>query len=320
MRTRSFALAAALVTACGGATTSSSNNSSEAAGIAEAGQGKEGGNQAQPMDNSLKSFADLQGAVDSGGIPGCFDPALSGRERAVAERLGGIPCDRSGDAAGAASGDDWAGRYDGRFDGGGGEATITRTGGNRYAVSMDVAGERGCAGSVQGQAAVQGGRLVVNVPVPDQGGQCRITFTRRGAGLAVEEDNCMYFHGMSCGFSGSVTRRGQSAAAAPRQSAPVSQASWIVGAWTVRGEPCGGHGITFNADGTYGTAEDTGTWTLAGNTLTSVSRATFEMGDMESERAVANPRPVRATVVSRTANSFVQRYSDGSVSTLIRCR
>jgi len=43
-------------------------------------------------ENPATAYAELVGATDEGGMPGCFDPSLKGRERAVAERLGGAPC------------------------------------------------------------------------------------------------------------------------------------------------------------------------------------------------------------------------------------
>jgi hypothetical protein len=317
METRLPITLTAILTACGAATTSANNSSNDMAVFTDSDQNQVRGNQAQPTDDSLKSFAALQDAVESGGIPGCFDPALSGRERAVAERLGGVPCDRSGGSG--ASGDSWAGRYEGRFDGGNGIVSISPpTSAGYHQVEVQVAGG-GCSGSATVSERPNGNRMVLSIPVDGNQGLCLIDLNRRGSIIAVSENNCMELHGMSCGFSGNVTRRGQSAAA-PQQSVPVRSASWIVGAWVTRGEHCGGHGITFNANGTYGTAEDSGTWTLAGNTLTSVSRVVFEMGDMESERAVPNPRPVRATVLSRNASSFTLRGPDGSVATMVRCR
>ena len=214
MRNRFPLAVATLLAACGAATSSNStsdttDSTSDAAnGSSETAEARE--KQAPPKQDPLNSFFELQDAVDSGGIPGCFDPALSGRERAVAERLGGVPCETPRTrppAASSAGSDEFDGYWTGHFDGGGGSATIARQSPGRYGVQVGVAGNDGCSGSVQGQATVRAGRLVLTAPIPDQGGLCRITFTRSGSRLAVEEDNCMYFHGMSCGFSGSLTSR-----------------------------------------------------------------------------------------------------------------
>jgi hypothetical protein len=43
-------------------------------------------------ENPATAYAELVGATENGGMPGCIDPNLKGRERAVAERLGGSPC------------------------------------------------------------------------------------------------------------------------------------------------------------------------------------------------------------------------------------
>lgn len=56
----------------------------------------QGGRQAsaprgQP-ENPATAYAELVRSTDNGGMPNCFDPNLKGRERAVAERLGGSPC------------------------------------------------------------------------------------------------------------------------------------------------------------------------------------------------------------------------------------
>ncbi|HYH70393.1 MAG TPA: hypothetical protein VEX16_03720 [Methyloceanibacter sp.] len=162
--------------------------------------------EAQPAANAQ----DKQGSgmpdfsyVEGGGMPGCFDPGLSGRERAVAERLGGTPCEPS--KANASSGPvagDFAGYWTGQMDGAGGSATIAASGRGRYGVRVEMADASGCTGELQGQAQMLAGRLVLTARNQYVEGQCRLTFSRQGRSLVVEEDNCGEHHAAACAFSG----------------------------------------------------------------------------------------------------------------------
>lgn len=92
---RKFLVPAAIfLTACGAAVTTADN-------AADASQGSRRGRdqQQRELDAFLKDASGMQSAVDGGGMPGCFDPSLRGRERAVAERLGGTPCGSAGGAS-----------------------------------------------------------------------------------------------------------------------------------------------------------------------------------------------------------------------------
>lgn len=168
--------------------------------------------QVAEMDPALKQAIDLQNAIDSGGMPGCFDPSLSGRERAVAERLGGRPCSAGdGSPQGGAGGDDWAGEYQIDADGGGGSLTITRSSqSGTYRASLGIGSPSGCGGGIEGRATVRRGRLEIVSDELFEGSACRVTLTRRGDRILVEEGaGCQPFHGMSCGFSGEARRGGR---------------------------------------------------------------------------------------------------------------
>jgi hypothetical protein len=307
---------AAILSACGAAATSGEN-------AADAGQGSRPGNdqQQRELDAFLKDASGMQSAVDGGGAPGCFDPSLAGRERAVAERLGGVPCSAtSGDAAALASGgDSWAGRYVGPFDGGQGEVAISLEPNRLYSVNMSVAGN-GCSGQASGFNAPRGNVLALHLQTrntADEPGECRITMTRQGNTLRVSESgSCTELHGMSCGFSGSATRRGSLAAAPPR--APVQRASWIVGAWAMDRRECSAvAALTLRGDGTYYTESEQGSWRLDGSSLTFLPRATYiEGGD---STPIRNPRPFRHQVLAPRANGLSLRAPGGSVSNFIRC-
>lgn len=304
-----------LLTACGVAATSADNaaDTNQSAG--------RGGNQQRELDAFLKDASGMQSAVDGGGAPGCFDPSLTGRERAVAERLGGVPCSAtSGDAAALASGgDNWAGRYVGPFDGGQGEVAISLEPNRLYSVNMSVAGN-GCSGQASGFNSPRGNVLALHIQTgnaADGAGECRITMTRQGDTLRVSESgSCTELHGMSCGFSGSATRRGSMAAATTR--APAQRASWIVGAWAMDRRECSAvAALTLRGDGTYYTESEQGSWRLDGNSLTFLPRATYvEGGD---STPIRNPRPFRHQVLAPRANGLSLRAPGGSVSNFIRC-
>ena len=206
MRRRFPTTLAIFLTACGGAGVATNN----VVGSEANAQRGSGNNQQYDSRAGIDDAIAAHGYTNNGGIPGCFDPALSGRARAVAERGGAVPCESSGKSdasARNASVSGFDGYWAGDFDGSAGEAIIARGAGGRYGVQLSVSNREGCAGEIQGQASVQGGRLVLVDRIPNGGGICRVTMTRRGATLTVEEDNCAFHHGLSCGFSGTLRFR-----------------------------------------------------------------------------------------------------------------
>jgi len=195
-----------LLTACGAAVTSGNNS-------ADARQGARRSTTHRPDPNAGLENARARASWDEGGAPGCFDPALRGRERAVAERLGAVPCSvtSQGAAALARGGDSWVGRYAATFDGARGEVIISREPNRLLRVELSMGGN-GCAGSALGFVAPPRGSVL---NFENQTGNqadgftsCRIALDRRGNLLRVSESGvCTDLHGMSCGFSGSATRR-----------------------------------------------------------------------------------------------------------------
>jgi len=145
--------------------------------------------------------------------------AACGGAAATGYALGGS-ASASGKRMQASDADGWIGEYRGNMDGGPATLSISAgRGAGHYAVGMDVVQPGGCSGSVQGIGVVSGERMLFTAAVPDGGGQCRIELTRRGLRLdVVEVENCHYFHGMACGFSGAVARRGP--AGTPRPVMP----------------------------------------------------------------------------------------------------
>jgi hypothetical protein len=307
MKKRVPIVIAAVLTACGAVATTS-NNSAESAP-------QKGAKAKQPPSAGFPRY-------EQGGMAGCFDPRLSGYARAAAERIGGVPCAASrttGGGAGGASGS-WAGDYEGRGDGGSLSMRLdnAQTPG-RYYASLEIVGEGGCSGELSAQGTALGDRMTLTQRVPDSADICRVNLTRSGQTISIRERGCTYFHGMSCGFSGSATRRGSAAASTP--SSAQRQTSWIVGAWVSRGEDCqGDSGVIFERDGTYiAGGSESGRWMLSGATLTFTALETFEMGE-DKATPIRNPRPVPHRILSRTANAYTSRPPRGETWNMVRCR
>lgn len=307
-----LAIAAALA-ACGVAATA--DNAADSAQTS-AKRDKQGAAKIDPV----KEHLDLLRATEGGGMPGCFDPSLSGRPRAVAERLGGVPCDSGAGGSDAGSSDSWPGIYDGESDGGSLMVTVKDgTAPNRFPVSVEVIGDGGCGGEVSGTGVVSGNKMALIARVPNIGEMCRMVLTRSGSNLHVQEgSSCHYFHGLSCEFTGNAERRRQ----AVRQSVPVRASPSLVGVWMPTGQSCAGDTALFlDADGSYtAQASESGRWQLAGDTISFTATETFVMGEPGSEEPVRNAKPERYRLVSRSANSFTMLHPDGRRVTLTRCR
>lgn len=192
-------------------------------------------------------------------------------------------------SAGAASQpNDWAGKYQGNFDGGKGFVDVNAlpNRASAYAVELTVAGSDGCSGTVKGEAVSSGDRLTLRVPVPDEAETCVVNMTRAGARMSVAASGCMYFSGMSCGFDGSVARIGganYSPSMADGSLAPT--AAWLVGNWVVEGGYCASGGpLIFSEQGGYGNSggDIEGRWSLTEGIL----NLNFAEVDFETGRTV----------------------------------
>lgn len=89
---KSLPIFAAVLTACGATATTADN-------AADSSQGPGRGKQAKEVESKAIRDSRAVASWEEGGMPGCFDPSLQGRERAVAERLGGTPCEGDGGAS-----------------------------------------------------------------------------------------------------------------------------------------------------------------------------------------------------------------------------
>lgn len=99
------------------------------------------------------------------------------------------------------------GRYAGRGEGKLSAAIKTAKGGpDRYDIVLRTRA-RNCAGDVSGRGILQDGVVTLRAKTDDPKG-CTIRIEPKAGTLKVEEgEGCLYFHGVSCGFSGTLKRR-----------------------------------------------------------------------------------------------------------------
>jgi len=94
-----------------------------------------------------------------------------------------------------------AGLWRGKLEGDGEmQITATRDG---FDVVLDVSAEN-CAGNIEGSAQLNGKMLTLRKKENDQ--TCIITANFNNDQVKVSEDDCMPYHGMACGFSGTLEK------------------------------------------------------------------------------------------------------------------
>ncbi len=96
--------------------------------------------------------------------------------------------------------------FEGNWRGGRGnyqqDADITKTADGTWEASLTV-GTPGCSGGFDGVGKVEGDALLLRPKEPfGADDKCVMTVKRKGAGLEIEEDGCLAWHGASCEFSG----------------------------------------------------------------------------------------------------------------------
>ena len=136
--------------------------------------------------------------------PGTTPPGNASSSNVTAAAPGNAVQGNEATPADANSG--WAGDYRGELDV---EIRDGRRPGS-YRVEISTTSGGGCMGVVSGTATASGDRMAFVGTDEDAGPgpQCRITLTRNGRGLTLEEgEGCTDFHGAMCGFDGSATRR-----------------------------------------------------------------------------------------------------------------
>lgn len=102
-----------------------------------------------------------------------------------------------------------------------------------------------------------------------------------------------------------------------RAPQPLS-AQALVGGWVHQGDACESDtGVTYSADGTFGSYDVFGTWALTGNRLTTV---TTERGEPdEPVRPVKPPEHHTSVVAHLSTDTLVEQWSDGTVHRYRRC-
>lgn len=94
-----------------------------------------------------------------------------------------------------------AGLWRGKLEGDGEmQITTTRDG---FDVVLDVSAEN-CAGNIEGNAQLNGRTLTLRKKENDQ--TCIITANFEKDQVTLTEDDCMLYHGMACGFSGTLEK------------------------------------------------------------------------------------------------------------------
>lgn len=95
-----------------------------------------------------------------------------------------------------------AGVWQGALEGDGGmEIKVAPTG---FDVAVNVSDASGCAGSVEGHGTLSGNLLTLVKKEEDQ--VCTITAKFSGDTAVLNEDNCSGYHGVACGFSGTLKK------------------------------------------------------------------------------------------------------------------
>jgi hypothetical protein len=103
----------------------------------------------------------------------------------------------------AANAADFAGKYTFSRGGYSQEADIALAADGAYKVEV-YAGTDGCSGAFEGVGNIEGANLVARTTEKDDA--CRLVFSRTRAGVRIDEDNCLNWHGASCDFNGTLRR------------------------------------------------------------------------------------------------------------------
>lgn len=98
------------------------------------------------------------------------------------------------------------GRYTGRGEGNLSAVVSRGAGPERFKVVLKTRA-RNCNGEVSGAAVLANGTMTLNAKTDEPKG-CTLVLRPAGGTLKVDEQQgCLFFHGVSCGFSGTLKRR-----------------------------------------------------------------------------------------------------------------
>lgn len=82
-----------------------------------------------------------------------------------------------------------------------------------FDVALSVSSPSGCTGSIEGSASLVNDVLTLTKKEDDQA--CTVTIKFSGDTAEVDENNCSYYHGAACGFSGTLNRQKRGKAPRP---------------------------------------------------------------------------------------------------------
>ncbi|HEV2596441.1 MAG TPA: hypothetical protein VGU01_14715 [Sphingomicrobium sp.] len=101
----------------------------------------------------------------------------------------------------------WAGEYKGTFEGNATGSVTIKDIPNGVKVSIGI-GSPSCTGEIEFNANRPAADTIVHTtPADETYGSCKMTLTRDGANLHVEESSsCQSYHGAECSFNGQATR------------------------------------------------------------------------------------------------------------------
>ncbi|HSF12284.1 MAG TPA: hypothetical protein VLA50_04860 [Erythrobacter sp.] len=137
-------------------------------------------------------------------IGAAFEDALNGHlVPTLKERTSSALADESSSVDDALQ---WAGRYNGEFEGAVGEVTLSTSADGRVSASLAIGGDR-CAGQLSGVGRPKGNLLEIVKPTDDSGNQCKVQIINRSGVLELQEETCGFFHGFECSFNGEVRKR-----------------------------------------------------------------------------------------------------------------
>lgn len=72
-----------------------------------------------------------------------------------------------------------------------------------FDIALDVSNAE-CTGSIEGTGSLSGNTLIISKKEDDQ--VCTITIKFTGNIANIDENNCSFYHGMACGFSGTLNK------------------------------------------------------------------------------------------------------------------
>ena len=94
---------------------------------------------------------------------------------------------------------------------------------------------------------------------------------------------------------------------------------WLIGGWVPAGAHCESDaGISFRADGSWIAYQEAGTWTLAGNLLSTATTRRWESGEGKEEK-LAVPERHSQRITAEGNDAYRSHQPGGEVLEMRRC-